>query len=316
MSSPSRPSPDPYPGLAGLPDGLMREVVDAVWFESGRMRASLHRLRRVRACDVVVRVAGCGSLFVGGECPCRDFVLDMLVEADRFLARHEPSGLRNPPGAVRAHVRRRAQEWTRRRRADAGAQARTDRLDASEQGRRLPDAYHRALLRNLADEAGSLALLGDERGLLQRLAALAANQFGGEVADHLGRVVAALPLVEEACRAGRRVPARDGSGPVTWWERYIEEPLGRRDRIDTQPLDELDDVESAMPDGGCDELVLGIVVRAVSGPGRSGVAARLHGAVAELVRLQLMSAGAAGLFTADPARVRAAAEQAWVLASA
>jgi len=180
MSSPSRPSPDPYPGLAGLPDGLMREVVDAVWFESGRMRASLHRLRRVRACDVVVRVAGCGSLFVGGECPCRDFVLDMLVEADRFLARHEPSGLRNPPGAVRAHVRRRAQEWTRRRRADAGAQARTDRLDASEQGRRLPDAYHRALLRNLADEAGSLALLGDERGLLQRLAALAANQFGGE----------------------------------------------------------------------------------------------------------------------------------------
>lgn len=316
MTAPSRPLRDPHPGLAGLPAGLLREVVDAVWFESGRMRASLHRLRRVHACDVVVRVTGRGSLFVGGECPCRDFVLDMIVEADRFLVRHAPSGLRNPPGAVRAHVRKRGQEWTRRRRAEAGAQARTDRLEVSEQGRRLPDAYHRALLRNLADEAGSLAVLCDESGLVRRLATLAANQFGGDVADHLVRVAAALPLVEESCRTGRRVPAWDGSDPVTWWERYIEEPLGRRDRIDTRSLDELDDVESAVQDVERDEIVLRIVVGAVSGSARSGVAARLHGAVAELVRLQLMSAGTARGFAGDRARVQAAAEQAYALVSA
>jgi|GEM_PF-3408813 len=233
-------------GLSGLARPLLHEVVRAVWWESQQQRSAVHRLTGRRRCDTAVRYdelqlgapsAPAVGLCITGDCLCRDLVVDLLAEADAFLAR-AAGRLRNTPGAVRSHVRtRELGDWTRRRRVATGAQARSDRIRASARARALPDEFHRALLEYLVDEAGSLAPLDGDRQLRRRLAELAAAEFGGRVEDVEARVRAALPAVEAACRRGPLVDGADGRR-VTWWERYVEAPLGRRASRNTEAVDE------------------------------------------------------------------------------
>jgi hypothetical protein len=173
-----------------------------------------------------------------GECPCRDYLIDLLVEADQFLV-DAGDGLMNPPGAIRTHLRMRATgDWTRRRRTEMGAQARTDRIRNSVRGESLPDEFHRALFEFLVGEAGSLAPLEDDVQLHHRLCELVAGEFGGSPQQYRSRVGQGLHMIEAVCRQGRRVPAGPGCNGemITWWERYIERPLGRRPRLGVEPL--------------------------------------------------------------------------------
>lgn len=236
-------------GLDDLPSPAAEDVVQALWWEIQPARRALHRLTGVARCDVVLVLGplrlgpgpvGAGPrtarLDVRGECPCRDYLVDMLVESDRFLHRG-PVARTNPAGAVRHHLRTRAAgDWTRRRRVELGAQVRTDRIRGSARARALPDELHRALLEYLVDEAGSLAPLEGDDQLHRRLAARAADEFGGTAQDRLAQVRDALPLIEAA---GRRGPTSDpGDGrQLTWWERYVEEPLGRRARRSDLPFE-------------------------------------------------------------------------------
>lgn len=305
--------------MAALPAPVFRSVVDAVRFESDTTRRWIHRLCRVSTCDLQV---GLGErLVVAGGCLCRDFLVDMLVEADRFLAAQPTARLCNPPGAVRIHVRMKAGDWTRRRRVEAGAQARTDRLRTSVIAAALPDDYHRALLEHIADEAGSLAPLSDEQALRRRLAELVADEFGGSVTDHLPRIGPGLAVVEATCRSARKVAAHpQEAGLVTWWERYVQAPLGRRMRFDNVPLDAPGHREAAAGPDRTDmlgqeavETVLRVVAATAAG---ACLLSALHHAAAELVRQDLLTAAAAHSFVTDARRMDMAAEQVRVLMAA
>ncbi|MCA1670836.1 MAG: hypothetical protein LC799_01070, partial [Actinobacteria bacterium] len=105
-------------------------VFRAVIAETHQHRAALHRCTGPDYCDLHVSAAGPGggATRIDGDCLCRDFLVDMLVEAHVLLTRHSGQ-LRNPPGAVRTHLRKRAtHDWIRRRRLGMGAQARCDRI--------------------------------------------------------------------------------------------------------------------------------------------------------------------------------------------
>lgn len=225
-----------------LPEADIQEVISAIWWEVQDMRAHIHRANRTGAqeCDVVLafgdvefsnrgrrlgrRVTG---LHVDGSCPCRDYVLDAVVDAERFLAGHG-EGLRNPAGAVRKHIRMHFQsDWIRRRRTAAGAQARVDRLRNSSYSRQLPDEFHRAVLRHIVDEAGSAGQLAGPDQLHRRIAERVVAEFGGEVESELEAVRSALSTIELVCRTGNSFDPGDGTR-ITWWERYVERPLGRR----------------------------------------------------------------------------------------
>jgi hypothetical protein len=297
---------------------VFRDVVDAVRYESDGTRRWIHRLRRVPACDFQVRVEDGGRFVVSGTCLCREFFVDMLVEADRFLAARSGPPLRNPPGAVRVHVRTRTGDWTRTRRVDAGAQARTDRVRGSAIAATLPDDYHRALLEYLVDEAGSLAPLAGPDALPRRLAELAADEFGGSAAQHLPRIASGLPVVVAACREARRVAPHPGATwLVTWWERYIEAPLGRRARLDDVPLD-AQHHDAAAPDraDALDRAAVDTVLRVVAENPDAPMPSALHEATAELVRRDLMSPAEACSFVTDSRRMTVAAEQVRVLMAA
>lgn len=212
----------------------------AVIAEIRTHRAVLHRSTGPARCDLQLPAAGLvgGAVRIDGDCPCRDFLVDMLVEAYLLLAR-KAGQLRNPPGAVRTHLRTRATgDWIRRRRIEMGAQARCDRIRHSARARALPDEFHRALLQYLCDEAGSPAPLEDRESLVRRLGVRCAAEFGGEAQDYRDRVLAGMPVVERQCRAGPRVNdgTEDRTEFVTWWERYIERPLGRRPRFSVAEL--------------------------------------------------------------------------------
>ena len=310
-------------GLDSLTDELLHEVVEAVRFELASTRDAIHRLRRVKGCDLHVGVGVGGGLRLSGECLCRDVLVEMLLEADQFLAGRPVERLYNPPGAVRAHIRKRVGDWTRRRRTEMGAQARTDRLRSSVMAARLPDDYHRALLEYLAEEAGSLAPLDGDEALRNRIAELAAAEFGGSAAEHLPRVIAGIAVVAAVCRARRVRVAADSAETVDWWERYIETPLGRRPRTDelsldaagpdgTQPLRDRLEAPAPSPDVG--PLVVETVLAAVGSPARLPVG--LRDAEAELVRRKLLAATAGARFLADPGRLESAAEQVRVLLAA
>lgn len=215
----------------------VRAVLAPIWHETHAYRAAIHRSLSTDRCDLRVHSAdlrqdGTGPIFLGGDCPCRDFLVDMITEGHRLLA--ERSGeLGNPPGAVRVHVRTRAAgDWIRRRRTEMGAQARVDRIRTGARARGLPDEFHRALLEYLVDEAGSMARLESQDALVNRLATRCAAEFGGVPERYLERVVDGVTAVERHCRSGPRVNVGTATEPeyVTWWERYVERPLGRRPR--------------------------------------------------------------------------------------
>jgi hypothetical protein len=302
-------------GLAGLTEHDLHEVVLVVQFETEPLREAIHHLLRVSVCDRDVRVRGTYRL--GGECLCRDLLADEMLEVDRFLVSRPPGRLRNPPGAVRMHVRKRVVDWTRRRRVAMGALARPDRLRTGALAAILPDAYHVALLVHLANEAGSIAPLRGEAALVHRLAGLLAEEFGGASRDHLPRVTASLPVVEAACRRRTVSAASAEAARVDWYERYIEEPLGRRLRGDEASLDptELGGTPFGRAGEAADEraeMAVATVLRVLAASDEIDAVA-LRRAAAELVRTRLLSAVAAAQFVADPGRLAIAAEQARVL---
>lgn len=235
--------------LVELAGPLRRDVLHAIWWEIAPSRSWLHGLHRVGRCDttfawddvrlgVTIRtVVPVGAPLLVGHCPCRDLLMDVLVEADRFLFMTRPA---NPAGAVRAHIRVRAiKDWIREGRVARGAQARADRIRTSKVGRLLPDEFHRAVLEHLVDEAGMPGPLEHQGQLVRRLADRLGEEFGPRhpAESHRGlvpAVVAALPLLEEVCRKMRRI-RRDGE-LITWWECYVQRPLGRRARHGDLPL--------------------------------------------------------------------------------
>lgn len=299
-----------------------------MWWETYPARIAIHRLVGVARCDlelmcgtqrlgsgVALSDGSGGRLRIEGECPCRDFLVDMLVESDQFLARNE-SMLTNPPGAVRSHIRMRAAgDWTRRRRTTMGAQARIDRIRNSARARRLGDDLARAIMEFLADEAGSLAPLEGDDALARRLAERVADEFGGTVAARLGDVRAALPLVEEVCRCGPTSDPGDGC-QLTWWERYIEHPLGRRARRGDVELDRLPSWESepayAVPAYDAvvephDDQEAAVLVALLDPPSRHA-AASVRAAVLDLADRGVLSAEIAAGFASDQHRVAIAVE--------
>lgn len=235
--------------------------MEAVWWEGRAMRTGLHRLRPGEPCDLAVVVGAArfgragrtaeavsSTFSVSGHCLCRDHMVDSLVEADRFLRAHP--AVESPPAAVRRHLRMRgAAEWTRRRRTAMGAQARTDRLRDGARARDLPDDLHRALFEYVADEAGSAAPLDGDEQLHRRLAQLLAAEFGGEPDVYRTKVITGLAVVEAQCRRPPLVPARDGGDErISWWQRFIEQPLGRRPQPGTTSAAELSDrIENVDP---------------------------------------------------------------------
>ena len=341
-----------------MPAPRFVEVVHAVWWESAPMRAVLHRVGRDSICDVRVLADGrdiagvrpepndrpmTPRLHISGECACAHYLMDMLAEADRFLAAYGRT-LRNPPGAVRQHLRTRAADWTRRRRTEMGAQARTDRIRSTVRARSLPDDFHRALLEYLVGEAGSLAPLEDDAQLHRRLCELAAAEFDGVAADYRDRVTEAMRVVELVCRSGRLVPEGPGqTGRITWWERYVDRPLGRRRRLGDESLSAgppagggLDRTQIACPsaerefdrllgtggpvdvdvDPDRDVLVLTVVldaaVEALARPD-ADLARAVESATADLVRRRALPSGVAAGFVADRHRVQEAIQQILVI---
>ena len=312
-------------------------VVRAVWFETGGVRAGLHRLLRVRNCDVdvvveairispragAVRPVDGSGLLLMGDCMCRDLLVDLLVEADRFLSRHGPT-LHNVPAAVRVHLRTRAiADWTRRRRVDTGAQARTDRIRSGARARALPDDFHRALLEYVVAEAGSLAPLRDETQLRSRLAELVAAEFGGAPDDWRSRVDTGLRTLEGHYRGGRAV-----AGSVSWWDRYVDQPLGRRAcpdvlSLDAVPLDvvlHLTALSAAEPESelgpGRVEVLDAVVAAARASLVQRGggdparrLTAVLRSVTADLVERRALADDVAADFIADRARVMAAVDE-------
>lgn len=209
-------------------------ILPVIMAETRTLRAALHRAAAPARCDLHLHVAeeAAEPIRISGDCVCRDLLVDMLVEAHRHLeSRSTP--ITNPPGAIRTHLKTRATgDWIRNRRLAMGAQARCDRIRGGARARGLPDEWHRALLEYLVDEAGSPAPLDDHECLVRRLAIRCAGEFGGEQSDYFDRVRAGIRLVEQHCRRGPRVNAGTPQRPefVTWWEKFIERPLGRRPR--------------------------------------------------------------------------------------
>jgi hypothetical protein len=118
-----------------------------------------------------------------------------------------------------------------------GAQVRTDRLPDSTRARQLATDEQRRLLRDVADEAGSEAPLEGDAQLELRLAALRARRSGGEPHRLLPEVRRDLATVKAAYSTGRQVNVgtREQPEQVSWWEAYIERPLGRRHRVSDLP---------------------------------------------------------------------------------
>ncbi|QIZ33686.1 hypothetical protein [Saccharopolyspora sp. ASAGF58] len=233
-----RPTGDRSQQSVGVP-----ELLDVIWHETRANRAAIHRALPDTRCDLRISASDrnrklIGTVLIDGDCVCRDFLVDMLVECHRYLA-DRAGELGNPLGAARVHVRKKAvHDWIRRRRTDVGAQARVDRIRKSAMALGLPDEFHRALLEYLADEAGVMAPLDSQEALLRRLATRCAAEFGGAAEHYRARVAAGVALVERHCRSGTRVNAGTAAEPekVTWWERYIERPMGRRPRRTDKPI--------------------------------------------------------------------------------
>ena len=219
------------------------DELKALWLEVYAPRSAVHRRYRVRACDVELRMSGLklgtrssngptpvtGYRLTGG-CPCRDVVTEAIEIVVAFLTDRD-CPMSNPPGAVRQHLRYRMVDHYRRARGEAGAQVKPDSVKYNRYGKLLPDDFHRGLYVMLADEAGVRAPLRGHEGFLRRLADRCVTDQGGTPEDFLRLLPPALQLIERICRTGPRVNVGPPAEPelVSWWEAYIERPLGRRD---------------------------------------------------------------------------------------
>jgi hypothetical protein len=221
---------------------LSTEVVRAAVDELREVRKRLHASHQVVRCDLrlVLRELRYGpalrqelqpltGLLLSGDCLCRDLVVDVLHVAMTFLT-ERGAKIVNPPGAVRIHVRKRVHDVLRSYRCARGAQAKPKQVRTNRYGRALPDDEHRALLGHLVDEAGYSAPLPGGGYLERRLAERCAAEFGKPVAYYLERVSAMMSTIRRVCSTGARVNVGTRTAPeyVTWYDAYIDRPLGRR----------------------------------------------------------------------------------------
>ncbi|GAA3865353.1 hypothetical protein GCM10022243_34410 [Saccharothrix violaceirubra] len=216
------------------------DVLNALWMELHHPRSTAHRMHHVTRCDTALRADGVrlgarhdgptgSGLRLAGQCPCRDLVADALEIAAGFLAGHG-DGLANPAGAVRQHLRFRMTDAGRRERRLLGAQVKPGTVARNRYGTALPDDFHRALYVLIADEAGVRGPLRGEEGLRRRLADRCTAELGIGPEEARRRLPAALRLIESTCRRGPRVNVGTRRDPelVSWWDAYVERPLGRR----------------------------------------------------------------------------------------
>ncbi|MFN2495171.1 MAG: hypothetical protein ABR608_04585, partial [Pseudonocardiaceae bacterium] len=217
-----------------LDDNAFSRIARVVFHELAESRRNLHAARGALPCDASFRFVG--GFRVSGGCPCVDEYIDALVEVCSFLQRQDPTGISNVYALVRTHLRLRVVKDLHRRRRAGRTQQRTDRLEHGAIGRALTTPEHKALLRHLVEEAGSDSPLDSDVQLIRRLARRRADEFGGTAEDHVDGVRHDLPVVRQAAiRHGRR--RRDPAGVlVSWWERYVETGLGRRERLSTVPI--------------------------------------------------------------------------------
>lgn len=180
----------------------------------------------------VTGTSSVGQRFLlSGECPCRPLLVEVFVSAHLYL-KARGNTLRRPEAAARRHVASRQHDFTRQRRGDMGAQVRTDRLLASRRARQLETDEQRLLLRDIAEEAGSEAPLEDDAQLERRLATLRGRRCGIDPESLLADVRRDLILVRRHYSSGPSVNVGTRAHPelVSWWDAYIEGPLGRRPR--------------------------------------------------------------------------------------
>jgi len=251
-------------------------VALAVLWETAAQRQRIHRARWdvARSCDARVVIAGvslveggrlrqtvaagrpldgcrsCHSaeaepgwmrpglprFFIGGDCPCQPMLLETFMTAHAYLVR-AGTRLNHPEGAARQHLRSRQHDYTRLRRAEVGAQVRTDRLVTSARAQLLATDEQRLLLADLADEAGSEAPLDGDEQLEQRLALRRARRLGTNPEAALPSIRRDLAIVRGIFTGGRLVNVGTPSRPeyVSWWHAYIDLPLGRRRRTSDLP---------------------------------------------------------------------------------
>lgn len=229
---------------------LSPDVVRALMAELRDPRAALHRSHGVTRCDIQLVMPGlrfgtgttllgvpATGLLLSGECVCRDLVADVLYLVTVFVTDHGDD-MDNLAGAVRVHVRMRVVDVMRSYRAARGAQVKPKQVRKNRFGRALPDDEHRAVLGHLADEAGYSAPLPSQGYLLRRLAERCVAEFGNTVPYYLERLPAIMNTVKRVCSAGARVNVGTRNAPeyVSWYDAYIDRPLGRRPDAGADPL--------------------------------------------------------------------------------
>ncbi|RSN46027.1 hypothetical protein DMC64_14895 [Amycolatopsis sp. WAC 04197] len=242
---------------------LSTEVVRAAFDELREVREQLHISHQISRCDLrlILRELRYGQappeeveshtrLVLSGDCVCRDLMADVLHVVTTFLTERGAT-ITNPPGAVRIHVRKRVHDVLRSYRCARGAQAKPKQARGNRYGRALPDEEHRALFGHLVDEAGYSAPLPGNGYLMRRLAERCASEFDKPVPYYLERVPAMMSTIRRVCSTGARVNVGTSASPeyVTWYDAYIDRPLGRRPDTTVTSLSE----DGASP-WGCDHV--------------------------------------------------------------
>lgn len=213
--------------------------------ESGRLQAIPDPVESEKSClrcggpQAFGALAGrsTGQRFhLSGECPCRPMLVEVFLTAHQYLVARGAQ-LRQPAGAARRHVANRQHDYARLQRHESGAQVRTDRLSASARARQLASDEQRLLLVDIANEAGSEAPLEGDAQLEYRLAVLRGRRARVDAETVLDDVRRDLAAVRAHFETGRSVNAGSAAEPdlLSWWEAYIERPLGRRPRASNLP---------------------------------------------------------------------------------
>jgi len=143
--------------------------------------------------------------------------------------------------------------------------------------------------------------------------------------DSSVRVVAGVAVIERHCRSGPRVNAGTAAEPehVTWWERYIERPLGRRPRRTDQPIPAVPGEQGVKTDLLCaahplqrcitgsaefDATVVAILVAALHRR-PDAPAAALRAGISEVVAQGLLPERSAAELLSDRARFATATQE-------
>jgi hypothetical protein len=250
-------------------------VARIVFAETRVGRSQLHAVRGALGCDATFDLDH--AYVVSGGCPCVDEFVDVLLAVWRYLSDRDPATVRSYGALARAHCRLRAVPDARRQRRGRQSMQKPGQLATGAIGRALATDRQRALLVDIVSEAGSAAPLDGDEQLLRRLAELRADRFGGSPESHRSGVCRDLPVVRAAAdEHGAR--KRDSAGVlVSWWERYVESGLGKRERLHTVPVhDTPGDHGVDVPDPAAAQAMDAVLDRIVS----TGLALHLPGELA------------------------------------